>query len=314
MSAPAPYFSVVTPSYHQARWLEGCIKSVLGQGVADFEHLIFDNASSDGSAEIAARYPHLVWHSEPDRGQSHALNKALALARGEIVCWLNADDQYLPGAFEIVRRAFATPDVGVVFGDAQEVFFDGRPGGIRRARFDRREDLLLWWEKRTDLLQPAVFFRRSVFEEAGPFREDLHLIMDTEMWWRMSERHQFHFLCEPLALQQRQPDSKTIRQVERIYEEKARVFGPLLATAWPRRRFLHWLERHCAMSRRFLGFAQSTGNTDRSVALHFLRRSAAENPLILLTVCWWKAALFILCGGGRNRRPDPPVAARGETV
>jgi glycosyltransferase involved in cell wall biosynthesis len=313
MSRSAPYFSVITPSFNQARWLEGCIKSVVAQGVADFEHIVFDNASGDGSAEIAARYPHVLWRSEPDRGQAHALNKALAVARGEIVCWLNADDQYLPGAFEIVRRAFAAPEVEVVFGDAREIYFDGRPGGVRRAHFERREDFLFWWEKRTDLLQPAVFFRRSVVARAGPFREDLHLIMDSEMWWRLSAQHRFHYLAQPLALQQRQPDSKTVKHLERIYEEKARVFGPLLAAAWPHRRFRHWLARRRGMGRRYLGLAQSAGGADRALALRFLRRSADENPFLLCALRWWKAALFILRSKPKPVSSDPeprlPVTA-----
>ena len=310
MSERAPYFSVVTPSFNQAAWFEGCIKSVLAQGIDGFEHIVFDNCSSDGTAEIAARYPHLRFHAEPDRGQSHALNKALALARGEIVCWLNADDQYLPGAFEIARREFARPDVDVIFGDAEEIFFDGRPSAVRTARFERREDLLIWWEKRTDLLQPAVFFRRSLLERIGPLREDLHMIMDTELWWRMSALCRFHRIDKPLAVQQRQPDSKTMKHAERIYDEKARVFWPILCDEHPGQRLHYWLARHRGMGRRYLGLAQSASREDRSLALHFLKRSAGENPFVTLTPSWWKALLFASRqpSGVASTRPAQPAS------
>ena len=295
MSGDAPFFSVLTPSWNQAAWIEGCITSVLAQGVGDdFEHLVFDNCSTDGTAEILARFPHLRCTSEPDRGQAHALNKALALARGEIICWLNADDQYLPGALARVRREMAQPGVDVVFGDAQEVFFDGRPAGVRRARFERREDFLFWWEKRVDLLQPAVFFRRSAIERVGPLREDLHFIMDTELWWRLSECFAFHRIAVPLALQQRQPESKTIRQVASIYEEKARVFTPLLDAAGPRRRWRTRAARRAGMGRRWLGLAQSAAAAkDAEAARDFLARSRKANPLLLLAPRWWRAWAFL---------------------
>jgi glycosyltransferase involved in cell wall biosynthesis len=282
-----PFFSAVTPSWNQGEWLDGCVQSVLSQGVADFEHIVFDNCSSDSTPEVLARYPHLIAHVEKDTGQSNALNKAFALARGEIVCWLNADDQYLPGTFDVVRREFAKPGVDVIYGDCEEDWCDGQPPRVRKARFNQRNDFLVWWEKRTDLLQPAVFFRRSLLDETGPLREDLHLIMDTELWWRMSEKHAFHHVNRPLARQQRQPDSKTIKAMPRIYDEKARVFGPLLDTAQPMCRRQNARARRIGMGRRWLGLAQSAANTNPKAARDFLRRARSENPLIVFSLRWW---------------------------
>jgi glycosyltransferase involved in cell wall biosynthesis len=284
----APYFSVVTPSFNQGAWIEGCIQSVLKQGVADFEHLVFDNCSTDETATILARYPHLGVRIEPDRGQSHALNKGFREARGEVICWLNADDQYLPGAFESVRGGFERSEVAVVYGDCEEDLCDGKPPRLRKARWNRREDLLIWWEKRTDLLQPAVFFRRSVLKEVGPLREDLHVVMDSEFWWRASERHTFVPLGIALARQQRQPDSKTIKHMPRIYEEKAKVFGPLLDAAQPNRRGRNAMLRRRGMGRRWLGLAQSAAKLDCTSARNFLQRARAENPLLVFSPRWWR--------------------------
>lgn len=288
-----PYFSVLTPSFNQAPWIEGCIQSVLAQSVSDFEHIVFDNCSTDGTREILERHPHLIWKSEPDHGQAHAINQALRLARGEVICWLNADDQYLPGSFETVRRELSKPGVDVIFGDALEDFCDGRPPTIRKARFPGRDDMLIWWEKRVDILQPAVFFKRSALADAGELREDLHLVLDTELWWRLSERHEFHYVPVPLALQQRQPESKTVRAVHRIYEEKAKVFDPLLHRAHPAKWLQHTLARRRGMGRRYLGLAQSAARVNAAAAKNLLVLSLRENPLLLLTVRWWKAHLFL---------------------
>src|SRR6058998_2090201 len=93
-----PGFSIITPSFNQARFLEENIQSVLTQAGVSVEHIVVDGGSTDGTVEILKSYPHLRWISEPDRGQSHALNKGFRMATGEILGWLNADDSYEPSA------------------------------------------------------------------------------------------------------------------------------------------------------------------------------------------------------------------------
>src|SRR5437868_3953200 len=87
--------SVLTPSFNQRPWLKDNLESVSSQSYPNIEHIVMDGASTDGSVEILRNSLHNVrWLSEPDRGQSHALNKAFAESRGEIVGWLNSDDAY----------------------------------------------------------------------------------------------------------------------------------------------------------------------------------------------------------------------------
>ena len=87
-----PVISVITPSLNCAAYIRECIESVLAQDYRNFEHVIIDAASTDETVDILKAYPHLKWISEPDRGEADALNKALRMARGDIIGWLNTDD------------------------------------------------------------------------------------------------------------------------------------------------------------------------------------------------------------------------------
>jgi len=227
MKATPPFFSVVTPSFQQGKFLEGCIQSVLDQNDPDFEHWIFDNCSSDETSSVAARFSHVRFLSESDRGQAHAVNKGFQAASGEILCWLNADDRLAPETFRTLRRTFDDPTIAVVYGDAIQITYDGRGEILAPARFDSRLDLLKWWSPLVKLHQPSVFFRRSLVDTVGELREDLHYALDYEFWWRLSEHHTFHYLPQPLAIQHRQPESKTILDWEKVLAERERIFAPL---------------------------------------------------------------------------------------
>ena len=109
--------SIVTPSFNQARFLEATIQSVLSQDYPQIEYMIVDGGSSDGSVEIIRRYQDRLawWVSEPDRGQTDAINKGFARARGGILAWINSDDTYQPGAVsEAVTFLETHPEVGMV--------------------------------------------------------------------------------------------------------------------------------------------------------------------------------------------------------
>ena len=266
-----PFFSVITPSWNQADFFPACIQSVLTQQDSDFEHLVFDNCSGDRTREIAAGFPHLRFVSEKDRGQSHALNKGLSQARGEIICWLNSDDAYPPGIFARLREVFADPRCQVVFGDVRQISYDGTPPLTVRARFENRLDLVRWWSDRVKLHQPAVFFRASASRLTGLLREDLHYVMDYEYWWRLSERFPFQYLAEVLAIQHRQPDSKTVASWHRVYEEREKVFGALSGLIEGGDPHRLQSERHRTMAENFLQLAWSAPQGSGDVGLNLVR-------------------------------------------
>ena len=102
--------SIITPVYNSQRFIEDCIKNVVDQNCQNLEHIIVDGQSTDGTVEIvkayAAQYPHIRWVSEPDLGQSDAINKGILRAKGDVIGILNADDYYEPGVLQTVFDAF----------------------------------------------------------------------------------------------------------------------------------------------------------------------------------------------------------------
>jgi len=108
-----PRITVVTPSFNQAEFIEETIRSVLLQGYPNLEYIVIDGGSTDGSVEVIEKYsPWLTyWCSEPDRGQSHAINKGFERATGEILGWINSDDILYSGALQAAAEGLSDADL-----------------------------------------------------------------------------------------------------------------------------------------------------------------------------------------------------------
>ena len=129
-----PKISVVTPSFNQGRFIEDCIKSVLDQNYPNFEHIIVDNCSTDGTLEVLKKYPHLKWIFETDKGQSDAINKGFRRSTGDIVAWLNSDDFYCENVFwKIVEIFLKNPQVFWIYGNSYFVDEKGKKITYKRA-------------------------------------------------------------------------------------------------------------------------------------------------------------------------------------
>ena len=188
-----PLVSVVTPCYKAARFIAETIESVSDQDYPRVEHIVYDGGSDDGTQQILARYPHLQWISEPDRGQSHALNKGFQRARGEIIGWLNADDTYQPGAITTaVKSLLEFPEYDLVYSDCQIIDDQGRPGQISRSQPFSFETYF----SSSYIKQPTVFMRRRVIETLGGVNEQLHYVMDREFWMRAGQYFKMRYLPE----------------------------------------------------------------------------------------------------------------------
>jgi len=188
-SQSLPKISVVTPSFNQGQFIERTIRSVLLQSYPSLEYIIIDGGSTDNTVEIIRKYGQRLayWVSESDRGQSHAINKGFSVATGQVLCWLNSDDFYLPNTLDIVGRLLAGgSDVYAIAGHCLKVYEDGHPSVLLEGHFQNRRRLLEFW-KGYQMHQPAIFWRREVFQKIGLLDEDLHLIMDFDYWTRIAE-------------------------------------------------------------------------------------------------------------------------------
>jgi glycosyltransferase involved in cell wall biosynthesis len=162
--------SIITPTYNRADYIIDAVESVLAQNYANFEHIVIDGQSKDGTLDVLSRYSHLKVLSEPDRGMYDALNKGLKLAQGEVIGWVNSDDLYAPGAFVDVMALFsANPELEAVSGGA--LVFSGskvNPTLIRTIPWIETGELLSRLTQNSPVTN-GWFFRRSVFEKVGEF-------------------------------------------------------------------------------------------------------------------------------------------------
>lgn len=188
-----PLVSVVTPSYNAMPYIRETIESICSQDYPAIEHIIMDGNSTDGSQELLRHYPNLIWFSEPDRGQSHALNKAFEMVHGEIIGWLNADDTYAPGAISTaVEYLQSHPDVDLVYSDVLVVDENNQPIRLAKAEPFTLEKLLV----NNIVKQPTVFMRRQLLETLGGVKENLHYVMDHELWLRAGVFFKLQYLPE----------------------------------------------------------------------------------------------------------------------
>ncbi|RMH56027.1 MAG: glycosyltransferase [Candidatus Hydrogenedentota bacterium] len=221
-----PLFSIVTPSFNQARYLEETIRSVLAQPRSLFEYFVFDGGSTDGSVDILEKYSSEIdyWVAEPDRGQSHAINKGLARARGLFFYYLNSDDLLLPGALERVAKAVSEyPETDVFYGKVHHI---DEEGGVLKYIPHRVEvfelERVAWGSP--FVAQQGVFVRTEFLRRAGGFREDLHCVMDTECWIRLGLRGaRWRFLDEFLGAFRIYGAAKSYRWIPRMTAERGRV-------------------------------------------------------------------------------------------
>lgn len=216
-----PKISIVTPSYNQAEFIERTMRSVLDQDYPNVEYIVVDGGSTDGTPNVIARYADRLayWVSEPDRGQSHAINKGLARASGEILGWLNSDDWLEPGALaRVALEATRFPDAGAFVGEgrvvdgAGKIYEHKKPGELSFEAFCR-------WLDGDFFMQPACFFRRSAWERSGPLDETLHVSLDLDLWLRMVRRVPFRPIDQWLSTSLRHPKAKTRARRNEMYAE-----------------------------------------------------------------------------------------------
>jgi glycosyltransferase involved in cell wall biosynthesis len=288
--------TVLTPAYQSGTFLPAALASVRA---ADVQHVVMDGGSSDGTVALLEAAPAVVWRSEPDRGQSHALNKALGEAGGEWIGWLNADEFYLPGVLDWVRERLARDDVDVLFGDFAEVDSHGRL--IRLVTNHRWSRSIL---RRVGCYVPscATFIRRDLLERAGGWREDLRTIMDWELWLRLDAAGA-RFAYAPVVVSgfTRHPGQVTTVQVDRGRIERAALFAQYAIVNPPARALLARLHR---IARKTVNGGYLRELAARPFAGAPLNGPAGD-PAVAATLARVNPRIPRV---GRGRVPSPPAA------
>ena len=185
-----PVVSVITPSYNQGNYLEETIRSVLLQGYPKLEYIVLDGGSQDRSLEILKKYsPWLsYWVSEPDAGQSDAINRGLNKAAGEFATWINSDDLLCKDALSSHATQVGFDCNTVYVGYCVYIDHKSEPLSLHRGRVESLEDLVRIqrvWRSRPDpghIVQPEVLFPRELALSFGGVNPDNHFTMDYELW------------------------------------------------------------------------------------------------------------------------------------
>ncbi len=237
MSNGLPLVSIVTPSYNQARFLDATLCSVLEQDYPRIEYIVMDGGSTDGSLDIIRKHAHelAAWVSEPDQGQTDALNKGFARAHGDILAWLNSDDTYEPGAVRQAVECFARfPEAGLIYGDANYINEAGQISGrFAAAQTDYRR----LRDGYIHIPQQAAFFRGDLWRQVGPLDPSFYFAMDYDLWVRLAKRAPVQYIRRVWANFRLHDAAKTLIADERCWPEMMRVhyregggrFAPIVA-------------------------------------------------------------------------------------
>lgn len=232
-----PRISIVTPSYNQGQFLEQTIDSVLSQNYPNLDYIIIDGGSTDNSIEIIKKYsPYLsYWVSEPDHGQSHAINKGIQVANGEWLAWLNSDDYYLPGALHIVGQFLLQhPDARWVVGTTKII--DGPNEGLfvpeRGAELLKKKNYIpgRWLDyvctkwSGTSTPQISSFWWRAAVIEVGGIDERYHYAMDHDLYGRLAYAgYDPQIIPETLAVFRKHNDQKTNQGLTPFLREETQI-------------------------------------------------------------------------------------------
>lgn len=246
--------SIVTPSFNQAPYIEETIKSVLSQDYPEIEYIIVDGGSTDGTVDIIRQYEKRIswWVSEKDKGQTDAINKGFARAKGDVLAWINSDDTYERGAVAAAAKYLQEhPTLGMVYGDCNFISQNGKVIG----KFDAAQtNYRLIRQGYVHIPQQTMFFRAGLWKQVGPLDPSFYFAMDYDLWTRISRRAEIKYVPQTWANFRLHTSGKTIMADDRCWPEMVRVhyrdggsfFAPIVAKYYIRKLiapFWNWRRR-----------------------------------------------------------------------
>ena len=280
-----PLVSIITPSLNQGRFIRQTIKSVLTQDYPNIEYWVVDGGSTDETVAILREYDHdprFHWISEPDGGQSDAINTGLAHCHGELFSWLNADDVLMPGALQRIAAAYHAAAVPtIVYGLARLIDQDGRDMGYcagQSAHMTLEHVLGLHYS----LAQPATFVPTAAIRAVGGIDRSLHYAMDFDLWVKLAEWLPIRHVHADLVGYRLHPTSKTVALSTRFIGDVTEVLHRAAARGL--------LEEHKASARGHL-FAARTYFTPE--VKHFAAGLASAKAAIRADCAVAPEAIFI---------------------
>ena len=256
--AHLPSISVVIPSYNQGHLIEETLISVLGQQYPRLEVIVIDGGSNDSSVEVLRRYAGQLtyWHSQPDQGQADAINLGMRRSSGQILCWLNSDDMFLPGTLLDAGRRLA-PQIdrpALLYGDALTIHQGSGTlaGGAQSAgSFDATR--LTYSDY---LVQPSTFWTRRLWQATGELNVAYRYVLDWDWFIRASQHAAFCRVERHYAIYRAHPDHKTGNGADARRSEIYQVVRRYASSYWQRlyhatlgcypqvRQLLNWLIAH----------------------------------------------------------------------
>lgn len=285
MGSNTTLVSIITPSFNQGRFIEENILSVKLQDYPNIEHIVIDGGSTDETVEILKKYEgtyNLRWISEPDEGHADAVNKGFAMARGEIIGWLNSDDVYFDrSTISAVVDAFQKhPEADIVYGDVAYIWEDGTILRIQCVPKFRYTRLL----RGCFLEQPAVFFRRHVVE-TYKLDKNLKVAIDYEYWLRIGRHYRFLHIPRILAADRNHRGRISVAQAEKLKTVAFQL----------RRQYLNkpslWLRLEWELDKVFSGIPRRLKGLAMLLSLK-RKRDFAFNAKVVLNVRTIKNQLF----------------------
>jgi len=300
-----PRITIITPSYNQGQYIEETIRSVLLQDYYNLEYIVIDGGSTDLTLQVLKKYDrYITWISEPDEGQTDAINKGLKRATGEIVAYLNSDDIYEPGTLNRIAEMFLRYEtIAMIYGDVTHIDTNSRIIEHHKTGKVNLGKYLLAGE--FYLPQPSVFFRKNVIDSVGYFDKTLHLAMDYDYWLKILLKFKTCYVPETFSCARIYPNAKSSALDYRYFDEMLSIYTRIFANN-PR------LE---PLRKNVFGYVYFSG------ALTFLRRryfhKAVKNFKIALKYdlrylvhpyLYWELVQFII--GEKNARKLRPCVKK----
>lgn len=221
MESVLPKISIVTPSYNQGQFLEKTILSIINQDYKNIEFIIIDGGSTDNSVEIIKKYEKSIdyWISEPDNGQSDAINKGFARANGDIFYWINSDDYLLPNALSKIANYTWSNSIGAVVGIGHKVNVNDEIVYTPTYYEEITTQKLFQWTNQRNFMQPACFFTKNAWNKCGPLNSELNYCLDLDLWIKISKCFKIERIKQELAHAYIHQDAKTTADVEKMKME-----------------------------------------------------------------------------------------------